>query len=428
MISPLPPDAKIALLSPSGWGNLGDAAIVESLVHGVRRRLPAARLVAFTLNAEGTAREHGLDAFTLLGFSSHLYVMRDAALPSDGVPSRAARALRRLPIPSAVRSAVRVGLHAFGELRHVRASRSRIEGASAVVVAGGGQLDDFFGGPWAQPYALLRWSVLARSVGARFIVASVGTGTLSPVSRWLVLRALARADYRSYRDDGSRELLGAPDLTRADPTVPDLAYALPVITRAPPGGPRLRIGLGPMAYCDPGQWPVGDQERYRRHVASFGALAAALLAEGHEVAIFTTDHEPGAIEDTIRALGALGPEAVRRLTRSSPADLSSLLAFYAHVDVVVAARLHGALLAHVAGRPVLAISHERKVRTLMAEAGQSRYCFDIDSFESQEGLARLRELVAAREVASTVIAAHVADSRARVEDQYDALFGPVVGR
>lgn len=36
MTSPLPLDAKIALLSPRSWGNLGDAAIIESLIDARR--------------------------------------------------------------------------------------------------------------------------------------------------------------------------------------------------------------------------------------------------------------------------------------------------------------------------------------------------------------------------------------------------------
>ncbi len=420
----LPPDAKIALLSPSGWGNLGDRAILESLLQGLRLRLPQARVLAFTLNAEGTAREHGIPAFTLLGFSPHLYTMREAgpdAASADKIfhgwsAERALHAvLRRLPLRAAA-----------SELRHLGSSRARLEGASAVVVAGGGQLDDFFGGALGQPYALLRWGLLARSVGARFLFASVGTGTLSAASRWLVLRSLRLAGYRSYRDDRSRELLAAPALTRSDPTVPDLAYGLQVLPAPPPARERLTIGLSPMAYGDGRQWPRADQERYRRHTRAFGSLAAGLLAEGHSVVLFTTDNEPGAVDDTLTAARALAPEAGERLRAAQTPDLVSLFATLAGVDLVVAARLHGTLLSHLAGRPVLAVSHERKVRTLMEQMGQARYCVEIDQFDAAGALALIARLAAERRELSAALALSVARQRQAVEAQYDALFGPPV--
>ena len=35
-----------------------------------------------------------------------------------------------------------------------------------LVVAGGGQLDEEWGGSWGHPYALMKWAVLARVAGA----------------------------------------------------------------------------------------------------------------------------------------------------------------------------------------------------------------------------------------------------------------------
>ena len=49
------------------------------------------------------------------------------------------------------------------------------------------------------------------------------------------------------------------------------------------------------------------------------------------------------------------------------------------MGVVISSRLHGVLLAMVAGRPVLALSHERKVRTVMTDAGVANYCAELDT-------------------------------------------------
>jgi len=433
---PLPP--VVAFLSPCGWGNLGDAAIVDSLVHAVRRRQPGVRIVGFTLNPADTAARHGVEAFTCAAASLPFYPVQEPAGEGGpgpgGIPAAATREdarraaglralLRRLPIHGALRTWLLAPLRAWREPGHLRLSRARLAGASAMVVAGGGQLDATWGGPLGHPYALWRWSRLARSVGARFVVASVGTGKLGRAARLFIRGALRRADYRSYRDARSRELLGAPGITAADPVVPDLAYAVPVEPSPPPRGPRLVVGVSPMNFRHPHHWPERHLDDYRRHVASFAALSAELLRRGHEVVLFTTDRDTVATGDVVAALGSLPEEQRRRLRVAANDTVPGLFAILAGVDVVVAARLHGVLLAHVARRPVLAVAHERKVRTLMEDAGQARYCLGIDGFDPAAACARLEELVASREELEARIAAHVAECRGRVEAQYDALFG-----
>ena len=431
----IPPDAKIALLSPCGWGNLGDAAIVQSLIQGIRKRLPRARLVAFSLNPEDTAARHGIEAYTCLGYSLPLYTVRERQPASAGTsqsavqsPARRGAAvlrqiLRALPIRGTVRTWLLFPFRAAREPRHLARSRERLRGCTLLVVAGGGQLDSVWGGPLGHPYVLWRWGRLSRSVRARFVFASVGTGGLSRVGRALIVCALRLAEYRSYRDEVSRELLRAPALTGADPIVPDLAYGLTVATPTPPARESLVIGLSPMAYGHPNLWPRPDIVQYRRHVRSFGQLAARALSDGHSVVIFTTDNDSAAIKDTLAALGDLGGAARQRLTIAPTPTLAALFEVLSGVDLVVAARLHGVVLAHLAHRPVLAVAHERKVRTLMAEMGQERYCLEISQFDVVVGYERLLALAAEREDLIPQIVSRVALCRMRVLKQYDLLFG-----
>lgn len=426
------PDAppRFAFLSPCGGGNLGDAAIVDSLLHGLRRRAPGAQVVGFTLDPEDTVQRHGVEAHTLLGYSRPFYGMREPVGAGGGAPpgverpgllARAADRARRLP--RWARRGVALPVNAARELRHLRRTRRALEGVAQVIVAGGGQLDELWGGPFGHPYALLRYALLARAAGARFVVASVGTGLLGPLGRCFVRQALARAAHRSYRDARSRELLRWA-AARQDAVVPDLAYAYPLAPRPPPGGQPLAIGLCPMAFCRPGAWPGGDDARYQRHVQSFGALAGALLREGKRVVLFTTRPEPQPLADALLATGPLSSEERARLEVASPASVPALFDLLGRVHAVVSARLHGAMLAHVAHRPVLAVAHERKVRTLMEDTGQARHCLDIDGFDAPLGLDRLHALLAEGEAAQAEIVRAVAGFRQRVEAQYDTLFGP----
>jgi hypothetical protein len=126
-------------------------------------------------------------------------------------------------------------------LRHRREVAARLTGFDHVVVSGGGQLDEFWGGAFGHPYTLYRFAGAARRAGARLDILSVGTGTLATrLGRRFVRRALEAASYRSFRDARSRELAGPAGAAAGDPIVPDLAYGLPVAWLEP--APRARAG------------------------------------------------------------------------------------------------------------------------------------------------------------------------------------------
>jgi polysaccharide pyruvyl transferase WcaK-like protein len=426
--------ARVAFVSPSGLGNLGDAAIIESLLAGIRRRRPGAEIVGFTLNPDDTRVRHGVEAYTCGAFPLPHYGVRRAsrsaaadAGPSGEDPASMLRQLRRAvaALPGA-RHSRRAVMMALAELRHHREVAARLAGFDHVVVSGGGQLDEFWGGPFGHPYTLYRFSRAARRAGARFDVLSVGTGSLSTrLGRRFVRRALAGARYRSFRDVRSRELAAIAGATAADLIVPDLAYALPFT--AAPQAPRARrlIGVAPMCYADPRVWPKPDAARYAHHLQTMAGIAARAVRDGHEVAMFGTDRPDRAPVAECHAIAAdqlTGDERAR--LRVVPVDqVAALMALLGTFDAVVAARFHGVLLAHVVGCPVLAVSHERKVATLMSELGHDAYCAPIDDLDGAAGGALLRRVLDQRGALATQIREVAADYRRRIDAQYDAVFG-----
>jgi polysaccharide pyruvyl transferase WcaK-like protein len=170
-------------VSPSGFGNLGDAAIIESLLAGIRRRRPGAEIIGFTLNPADTCVRHGVEAYTCGAFAlPHYPIRRAPRAPAAGEihhpgedPAPRLRRLRRIigNLPGA-RQGRRAVTMATSELRHRHEVATRLAGCDHVVVAGGGQLDEFWGGPFGHPYTLYRFSSAARRAGARFDILSVG--------------------------------------------------------------------------------------------------------------------------------------------------------------------------------------------------------------------------------------------------------------
>jgi len=425
---------RVAFVSPSGLGNLGDAAIIESFLAGLRRRRPGAEIVGFTLNPADTRVRHGVDATTCGAFSLPHYTIRRAPRsseaagdsPGNDAPPRLPGLRRAVAALPGARQGRRAVAMAVAELRHRREVAARLAGFDHVVVSGGGQLDEFWGGPFGHPYTLYRFAGAARRAGARLDILSVGTGTLvTPLGRRFVRRALETAHHRSFRDARSRELAEPAGAQPGDPIVPDLAYGLPLASPAPAPRPRRRIGVAPMCYADPRVWPKPDAARYAHHIASMAGIAVRAVQAGHEVAMFGTDRPDTAPVAECHALaaGMLAGEERERLVMAPVEDVKALMALLAGCDAVVAARFHGVLLAHVVGCPVLAVSHERKVATLMAELGHERYCAPIDTFDPAEASATLAELLARRDALAQQIQEVAASYRRRAEAQYDAVFG-----
>src|SRR5207245_10006043 len=96
------------------------------------------------------------------------------------------------------------------ELAFLARSYRTLRGTDLVLVAGSGQLNDYWGGPWAFPFTLLEWSLMARASGAKMAFLSLGAGPLrTPLGKIFIKQAVRRADYRSYRDEDSRRCIVA---------------------------------------------------------------------------------------------------------------------------------------------------------------------------------------------------------------------------
>jgi polysaccharide pyruvyl transferase WcaK-like protein len=420
----------VALLSPCGWGNLGDAAIMAAAIDQIRARRPEAEVVAITLNPIDTQQRHGIpafgiDAFTLAGFSVDRAGLKGARRLGQrllrrvrGVSCRLANALCR---------ALNVVTLPGREIWHWWSSYRLVRSCRVIVVCGGGQIDELWGGPWGHPYALFKFAFLSRLTGARFVVLSSGSAKLkSQVGKWFVTRALRLADYRSFREQFAVDLareLGAPEPNLC---VPDLAFSLDVgLQRVMRRGDRPIVGVSPIAWLDPKSWPEKDGKRYEEYFAQLADFVRTLLARKNQVVLFATaaaDH--AVVADLVRVLREDGiPGLDELLSVSAARTVPDLLDVLARVDVVVASRLHGVVLCYACCLPVVAVSYDPKVEHLVESFHQQEACLSIDTLES----GRLREILdqvyATREVISQRLAMKVAESQELLSAQYDRIFG-----
>ena len=396
---------KVALLTPYDGGNLGDAAIQEALIGNFRKYDPQAQFCGITLHPENTAERHHIPCYPLAAISRQYYHARKepsvspanlsatSPLGKSVAASTFFERFRRAARGFLFRTGLKPLVRFIQECVHILRSYRLLRKVDMLVVAGGGQLDEEWGGSWGHPYALAKWAVLARAARTSVMFLSVGGCRTDLWLTNLFLRiALSLACYRSYRDEGSRQIARAITPTADGSVVPDLAFSLPFITgpsTAITESKGLRVGVSPIAYARPGMWPTEDPAQYERYMTELASFVAALLGRGLDVTLFSSSSPDDQLFDDLRARvdPSLETEACARLLFSNVPCVQDLLVLLHSLDFVIASRFHGLILSFLAGKPSIALSYDRKVETLMADTGLQAYCLDIRSFTSENLLA-----------------------------------------
>jgi polysaccharide pyruvyl transferase WcaK-like protein len=432
----------VGALGTYGGGNLGDEAVFVSFLNWARRCRPPVRPVALCANPQYIRRTYAVEAFGITRVHTrppkksssvpnpHTSHSRE---PCDGV-SRWRSLRRNLPRPPWVG---RLRKH-FGDAADLIAyfqTQLRVTGSlDAVVVLGGGQIHDFWGGPLSHPGTLFLWALACKLRRKPFIVMSVGGVHLRhPLSRWLIRRMLEWSQYVSCRDADTANIVRAIGVHRPCKLAPDLAWALMtddlIQARSPRhlnkpacsvNGPSV-VGLSPMVYGHPTMWPEGNAAEYANYVAKLAGFCARLTAQGYEVVLFATQvrADKAAIDDV---LACLAPELRARIQVQWITGISELLRCLARLDIVVASRFHGILLSLLTERPALSLSYQKKNDYILGEVGERRFALDIHRFSLEELNEAFDALCAHYDVYRKRLHAHAHRQRERVAAQYNGVF------
>jgi polysaccharide pyruvyl transferase WcaK-like protein len=434
---------RIALVTPYNGGNLGDAAIQDSMIANIRVRLPGAQFSGICLNRDNFIDRHGTDAFPMCGIDIPFYHMLQGTIsdqPKYGIRLQPAARLKgsKAAIKRAVKNVrplwtILKGVRAcWRELLHWVQGYRFLRMHDLVIVSGGGQLNEEWGGAWGQPFALFKWAVLARFARVSYVIASVGVGKMeSKTARLLMSATLRMARYRSYREKNTRAFAESVlPLAEKDPIVPDHVLALPPSEVPSPAGIRELakgrpiIAISPIAYAKPERWPSENRTTYERYMAQMARVVSELVNRGFFLVVVCSSlwDDESAIADL---LGQLDECFKNKLTQqmympgiSTWRDLVGLLL---DVDFLIASRLHSVILGLVAQTPTVAISFEPKVKWVMEELGQTDYLVRIREFVADDVLAALDRISVHR----NHVVEHVASCRRRIlansAPQYDTL-------
>ena len=389
--------SRVLLLTPYTGENLGDQAILFQLVDCLRGLRQELEIIGLTQRPADTAAIHRIPCFPAsLSASARL---RGDWLQKPVAERSAAQVASRKTAPRNSRKNLLLGISGVSGLVTVlrktpRFARLPLRGSlflwrayrilrpgDLLLLAGGGQIDDEWGGAWRYPFTVWLWTRLARIRRCRVAASSVGWGSLrSPLSRYFFRAALRDANYLSYRDPQSIEFAAALGLSTQGSWVPDHALGL-----LPAAGwlsaPEARadsVGISPIAYGRPGTWPTRDVQSYALYLNAVSRFAAVLTEQGRLVKLFTTSAmDRHAVADMLAAMRGVPGVNMDLVAVEATPSLDKLWTVLGSCGSVVASRLHGVILAHRLAIPTLAISFDRKVEAHLHLAGQQNFCIDI---------------------------------------------------
>ena len=369
---------RVGLLSPSSSRNLGDTAIQMTVVRNLRARMPMIDIVGIYPDPVDAVSSLGIGGFPLDGF---------------GPAARAIDPVADVQIAEAVNHKTDKGRVRWRALKRIAAFARTLD---MLIMSGGGQLDDFWGGPWGHPFTMFTWVAIARIYGVRIAFMGVGLDRLSNrLSRIFVLSALRLAHYRSFRDSGTLVALNALGFHAPSRLCPDLAFGLQ--SEGKMNLPQLEtepfVAVNPIAAWT---WVHdGNDDRqnlYLQHLAAACDWIAGCGLRVHIVCSQSVMDRPIAV----RLNELIQPRFSSRVKLCDAPRVPDFIAQVRGANIVIASRLHGAILSLVTGVPVVAISPIRKVTQMMDDVGLADYAVELQHFSSADLIERIRSALEQR--------------------------------
>jgi polysaccharide pyruvyl transferase WcaK-like protein len=388
---------RIALLGPFVSRNLGDTATQAEVIRNIRLRRTDAEIVGVCTEPEDTRRTHGIDAFP---FSWE-----------HGPDGR--------EILAGVHWRVRGPLQRMRQFLRVLRFAGRLD---LLVISGGGQLDELWGGAYRQPYLLWLWTLAARLRRVPIVAFGVGWDHLeSARGRAFCVAAMRRAARLFVREAGTFDLLRRAGLAGPIVVGPDAAFGIPAADGADQGpstSPRRFIVVSPISL---GAVPPGQRGSHERFIDELARACRAWMDRGFDIRFVCS--QP-----------AMDGPWVEKITAQLPKDTSGphwavcreqgVEAYLRNVrgaTFVLSARLHGLILAIAAGCPVIGIHYSRKIAQVLADCGLAHFLVDPAVMEASQLGCVSEELLRDEAKLRERISAYCEAARARLAGEYEAL-------
>ena len=397
---------QVAFFGHFNSTNFGNEATLQAILYHLRCFQPDAEFTCISTGPEATVATHQIEAIpiaqTLLeSWSARTPLIRMVRSACLGIPSEVYRWIKGL---------------------------IKLRRTDMLIIPGTGLLTDAYGLRNWGPYNLFKWSLIAKVCRCRLLFVSVGAGPVyGALGRLFVKSALCLADFRSYRDNSTKQYLkGIGFHVDNDRVYPDLVFSLPefVIPRqsATKSG-RSVVGLGLMEYA--GKYSVARPsiEIQRAYLENLVMFVRWLLAHEYDIRLLIGDL--GDVETTQKFRGLLRERLSEydygHIVDEPVLSVEGLLSQIAATDIVVATRFHNVLLALLCNKPVIAISFHHKCASLMSAMGLPTYCLDINDLKADALIDKFRDVKTNAGELRRIIREKVRDFGKALEEQYKVI-------
>jgi polysaccharide pyruvyl transferase WcaK-like protein len=398
---------KVAFFGHFDSTNFGNESTLKAILHHLRRFQPQAEVVCISTGPESTAATHHIEAIPI----------GERFVKSWAPQNPLSRVLRRIC----------VGIP--GEVYQWVKGIIRLARTDMLIVPGTGLLTDADGLFNWGPYGLFKWSLIAKACRCKVLLVSVGAGPIyGALGRWLVKSILSLADFRSYRDDSSKQYLEDIGFrANNDRVYPDLVFSLPegaIPRRHSRNRRRSVVGLGVMVYAGRYGIATPSNTTYSAYLDNLATFAKWLLSRQYDIRLLSGDIPDVQARREFRGLlrEQLSVSEERHIIDEPICSVQSLLAQIVETDIVVATRFHNVLMALLCEKPVISISFHHKCESLMRTMGLSEYCLDINCLEANRLIEKFRELEINSDTVKRSIRARTREFREALDEQYKFIF------
>lgn len=402
---------RVSFFGNFGQRNLGNEGTLRAILDNLRKRVPDAEMNCICTGPAVTKTTHNIAAFPIHG----IFVKPDL--------------LQSNPLTRLIRKIfIGIPIECYRWIRAIR-----ILGDTEMLIVPGTQfLSDILTGPWGWPYMAFKWSVAAKLRRCKLVFVSVGVGPLRhPLSRFFVKSAFRLADFRSYRDQSSKEYVRSIGFNQTtDPVYPDLAFSLPTTSVPRDGGSdgrRLVIAVGVIDHhgqFSPSLPKLSAEDTYRCYIDRMTAFVAWLLEHSYTVRLVIGDvsYDPHVLEDLRKALSERSIRYENHHLIAEPIEsLEDLISQLATSDIIVSPRFHNIVFGLLLNRPVLALSYHEKFSALLESSDLARLNVPIDHADASTIIERFCELERNRDELKRQIGQNVERYRTALDKQYSQI-------
>jgi polysaccharide pyruvyl transferase WcaK-like protein len=411
--SPEKKKERISLFGNFGTLNIGNECTLQAIILNIRRFRPNADITCICTIPDDVQARHGVPALPIS--------LRPRRTSLPGVT--------RQPKSILLRILRRLFLRFPNEIRELARMRRTLKDQDMLIMTGTGMLADGHEGPLGLPYEICKWILVAKLWGVRVLFVSVGVQPLHyGLSRWFIRASLAMSDYVCFRDRQSQQYMAELGFRKKSLVFPDLAFSLPetlspISTRH--GIVKPVVGVGLFDYRGRGANSEPDRLAYQEYLKKIADFIAWLDDNGYPVRVLIGDitYDTPVREDLQgllrdRRIGDFTP----RILDEPIASVADLFRQIDSTDIVVASRFHNLIIALILAKPVIGISYDQKIDSLMADMGLPEYCLDIADFEMSGLLDRLSSIESRFQEIPPRIKKRTQDYHATLDQQYRLIF------